>query len=354
VGRATAGLILALLAGSAAAGEGVPHERVLLRGDVPLRIAADSSPVCAFEVRVDAPHPEVLAAWQGEIEGRFGDSGLTAGTAAAETSAFRLAAPAAELPALIDAVGSLIAQSRLAGAWRAVSFVCAGPRDPWVARLDAAFGRDRRAVRAAVVPAAPPEAGISVRTGPPSIEFSWSAGELGELEARVALELRRDAVVRALEGEEIDASVAIETAFGRSDHAALLRIDPPAAQPMPALLDLVRAALAELDEAPLDPAVLDARWAAEEVALLRAVDSPLRRVRMLGEAEDRGSDPWKELAASRRSSSRAFHLRCASLSVDRAAVVVSHPRPPTHGDLVDEPPPPRNPHLDPSFEEEEG
>ena len=69
MGRTTAGLIAAVLVAVLGAAPGcsvahaadpAPHERVLLRGDVPLRIATDPSPVCALELRVDAAEPRAL------------------------------------------------------------------------------------------------------------------------------------------------------------------------------------------------------------------------------------------------------------------------------------------------------
>ncbi len=357
MGRATAGLIALLLAGPVQAAELVPHDRVLLRGQVPLRIASDSSAVCALDLRFpgEPSEADALDAWAGELRGAFGDAGLTIETRAGASHAVRLSAPSPEFPAVIDALGRLLASSAAAAGHRAIALVCPGAQKPWIARLDAAFGRPRavRRPRAPDVTASTP-APPTIRAGPPVFGFLWSVGELPEVEVRLALDLRRASVVRALADEEVEAAVEVATDFGRGRRDAALRVtfeEPaPAARP---LFELLRAALVEPEEAPMDADRLDARWRAQRTATLRSVDSPLRRARSLGDREDWGADPTRELDAARDRSPRDTWQRARALAIDRAAWVVQHPEPPTHGELLGEPAARKNPLLQPSFDDED-
>ena len=356
MGRATAGLIAVLLFGTAQAEELVPHERVLLRGGVPLRMATDASPICALDLRLDpvqAGDPR-LEDWKVELEGALGAAGLRVDVDTSDTLALRASAPAVEFPAVVDAIAVRLRGSALAGSWRAVALVCPGPQKPWIARMDGAFGRSTTLRRASLpdVPA-PEPAALTILKGPPALGFLWSAGELSQVEADLALELRRATLSQALEEEEITAQVEVQTDFSRSRRLAGLRVSFEARRSVGPLLDLVRAALAEHEEAPLDRDLLDDRWRAQRVAILRHVDSPLRRVRGLADREDWGSDPSRDLDAARRRSPLAYYERSAALALAFAAVVVQHPRPPTHGELLDPPAARRDLPPEPSFDDED-
>lgn len=341
-----------LLLGTAQAEELVPHERVLLRGDVPLRLATDSSPVCALELRV-SDGGALVDAWRSELGGRFGDAGLRV-EADRGADSIRLSAPAPAFPALIEALGELVGGSAAAATWRGLALVCPGEQAPWIARMDAAFGR-ASALRRTLPPDAPepPTEPLTVVRGAPLLAFSWSTDELSQVEAQLALELRRAALVQALEEEEIAAEVEVDTAFSRARRRASLRLVFDARQPLRPLLDLVRGVLVEQEEAPMARDVLDARWRAQRVAILRGVDSPTNRARALADREDWGADPSRDLDAARSRSPLAFHRRSRSLALSRAALVVQHPDPPRPNELRPAPEGPRARRLEPSFDDED-
>ncbi len=355
MGRPTLGLIALLLLGTAQAGERVPHDRVLLRGDVPLRLAIDPSPVCALDLRVDAVDGGALvAAWSEALRAGHGDSGLRLELPGDGDVGLRMSAPAPEFPALISTLGAAVQGGPAAASWRGLALVCPGPSKAWIARLDHAFGLPRRVLRTERRPASTtPWEPLSIVRGEPSLLLRWRAGDLSEVEASLALELRRATVAHALAQEEIDATVTVNTAFGPGQQDVSLRVDFGERQAVRPLLDLVKGALAEHQEAPLDQSTLDARWRAQETALLRRIDPPMDRARVLADREDWGADPSADLEAAQRGSARSFHQRCEALDVDRAAVWISHPRPPTHGELRPEETRARNPILEPSFDDEE-